>query len=344
MRKQLLTVTLSAAALFATQAWANQQSGQADAGPGAQQSASAAQSGQQQSAMQSQQKQQVPMRASQDAIRAIQTALKDKGAFEGEADGRWGPETQAALREFQQQQGLDASGNLNFSTIAALDLDMERFGQQSPQTASAGESGQQSGVQEQQAISAPDQSVTMQMSGASVLEIQKALQQQGHYKGELDGLWGPRTAQALREFQQQQGVEGEGLTFDTLAALDLDLQQLAEAESRTGGQADQQSAGASKDQSASGTTGSAQQETVRERQSVTTTTAPPAAGTVIEQEARTGDAFPQQGLDNPSGIAGQQDLRSEGQNPGVGNRPGELDPVEATPGVTGNPPQPYIRQ
>ena len=34
-----------------------------------------------------------------------------------------GPKTQAALKEFQEEKGLQASGQLDSETIAALDLD-----------------------------------------------------------------------------------------------------------------------------------------------------------------------------------------------------------------------------
>ena len=38
----------------------------------------------------------------------------------GAADGKMGPKTQAALKEFQQSKGLQASGQLDQKTVAAL--------------------------------------------------------------------------------------------------------------------------------------------------------------------------------------------------------------------------------
>lgn len=40
----------------------------------------------------------------------------------GQADGKMGPKTQAALKEFQQQQGLQATGRLDAQTLAALGM------------------------------------------------------------------------------------------------------------------------------------------------------------------------------------------------------------------------------
>jgi hypothetical protein len=41
-----------------------------------------------------------------DSIKAVQQALKDKGHDPGEVDGAMGPKTRAALRDYQQKEGL----------------------------------------------------------------------------------------------------------------------------------------------------------------------------------------------------------------------------------------------
>jgi peptidoglycan hydrolase-like protein with peptidoglycan-binding domain len=53
-------------------------------------------------------------------IKQVQQKLKQQGHEVGAVDGMWGPKTQAALREFQQQQGMQASGELDQETLAAL--------------------------------------------------------------------------------------------------------------------------------------------------------------------------------------------------------------------------------
>lgn len=57
---------------------------------------------------------------SADTIRQAQQQLSDKGLYTGQVDGVMGPKTQAALKEFQQKQGMQASGKLDSSTLAAL--------------------------------------------------------------------------------------------------------------------------------------------------------------------------------------------------------------------------------
>ena len=56
------------------------------------------------------------------AVREAQQALQQKGYDVGPIDGVMGPKTSAALREFQQAQGLKASGRLDQQTLAALDV------------------------------------------------------------------------------------------------------------------------------------------------------------------------------------------------------------------------------
>lgn len=53
-------------------------------------------------------------------VKAVQQALKDKGLDPGEIDGKMGPKTQAALREYQQKEGLKATGRLDSETAAKL--------------------------------------------------------------------------------------------------------------------------------------------------------------------------------------------------------------------------------
>src|SRR6266404_270147 len=53
-----------------------------------------------------------------------------------------------------------------------------------------------------------------------VANVQSALQQQGYYQGEIDGVLGPQTRAALAEYQSAQGLEPTGLvdepTLETL--------------------------------------------------------------------------------------------------------------------------------
>jgi peptidoglycan hydrolase-like protein with peptidoglycan-binding domain len=55
----------------------------------------------------------------QDTVKQVQEKLSAAG-HQVQADGIMGPKTQAALKEYQQSKGLDASGQLDQKTMAAL--------------------------------------------------------------------------------------------------------------------------------------------------------------------------------------------------------------------------------
>lgn len=68
-----------------------------------------------------------PSNLTQDQVKQVQQALSDKGQ-QVDVDGIWGPNTKAALKEFQQAQGMQtAQGNLDPETISALGIEQSAF-------------------------------------------------------------------------------------------------------------------------------------------------------------------------------------------------------------------------
>ena len=59
---------------------------------------------------------------SPEIIKKAQEKLSGQGHDAGQADGKLGAKTQAALKEFQKSKGLQASGQLDTQTLAALDV------------------------------------------------------------------------------------------------------------------------------------------------------------------------------------------------------------------------------
>jgi peptidoglycan hydrolase-like protein with peptidoglycan-binding domain len=61
-------------------------------------------------------------------IEKVQEALNDRGFHAGHVDGIAGVKTQEALRNFQQDQGMQASGQLNEETLSALEVEAQPTG------------------------------------------------------------------------------------------------------------------------------------------------------------------------------------------------------------------------
>jgi peptidoglycan hydrolase-like protein with peptidoglycan-binding domain len=59
---------------------------------------------------------------SQDMVRQVQTRLQQAGTYSDRIDGLWGPQTEAAVRSYQQQHNLNATGQLDGDTLTSLNL------------------------------------------------------------------------------------------------------------------------------------------------------------------------------------------------------------------------------
>ena len=122
-------------------------------------------------------------------VKALQTALIGAGInVRGGADGVFGTATQAAVKEFQASQGLSQSGKVNKKTASAISSGAKVTGA-SPLT------GLKAGA-----------------LGNTVKSLQQALIDAGiTVRGGADGIFGPATANAVKDFQKSQGLEATGV-------------------------------------------------------------------------------------------------------------------------------------
>jgi peptidoglycan hydrolase-like protein with peptidoglycan-binding domain len=68
----------------------------------------------------------------------------------------------------------------------------------------------------------PEAGLMQRDSADAVRLAQRALQSGGYYPGDIDGLFGPLTLQAVRQFQHVNGLSVTGrLEYRTMAALTL---------------------------------------------------------------------------------------------------------------------------
>ena len=116
------------------------------------------------------------------SVRQAQLRLIDLGILSGGADGAYGPKTEAALRDYQEQNGLDASGHLDAATLEAL--------------------------------------VHVDPADATAKDIQQRLIDLGYLEGTADGIIGPKSTDAMKLFQRLNGLGASGnANSDTLEKL-----------------------------------------------------------------------------------------------------------------------------
>lgn len=67
-----------------------------------------------------------------DRISEIQTALEKSGAYQGDPSGKWDESSVAAMKKFQQQNGLEPSGKLDALSLQKLGLGSGIAGRAAP--------------------------------------------------------------------------------------------------------------------------------------------------------------------------------------------------------------------
>lgn len=79
------------------------------------------------------------------------------------------------------------------------------------------------GNQQRSEMQSGQQSGSIQLDQNTTRQVQQQLQQQGYDVGQVDGMWGPRSQQALMSFQRDQNMQATGRPDQqTLAALGVE--------------------------------------------------------------------------------------------------------------------------
>lgn len=122
-------------------------------------------------------------------VKEIQQRLLKLGYSIGPtyADGNYGEKTAAAVRKFQEKHGLNPTGIVDKQTYQKLVFESLKLG---------------------------DRLLYLHhpfLRGRDVLELQKILKSFGFNPGPIDGIFGPLTEKAVREFQMSVGLVPDGI-------------------------------------------------------------------------------------------------------------------------------------
>lgn len=129
-------------------------------------------------------------------VLAVQQALLAAGFSPGAIDGVYGPATATAVRHFQTARGLPVTGEVCGETYRLLGVACQTIPPcPAPPTI-------QCRVLE---LKSPF------MSGTDVRAVQQALQERGFNPGQVDGIYGPLTASAVRSFQGARALPVTGI-------------------------------------------------------------------------------------------------------------------------------------
>ena len=133
-------------------------------------------------------------------IEEVQVILKSEGYEPGNTDGRMGKETRDAIKAFQESIGLKSTGYIDKSTLTQLE-DLSR-------TKEILESKKDYVLKAKEPKQKGSQKAEFR---PTVKEIQTALKNAGFNPGSFDGKIGPRTRQAIKDFQKSKGLVPDGV-------------------------------------------------------------------------------------------------------------------------------------
>jgi peptidoglycan hydrolase-like protein with peptidoglycan-binding domain len=143
-------------------------------------------------------------------VEALQRQLQDLNFFGGQANGIYGEDTVAAVREFQRFSRLTDDGVAGPDTFQELNRYSYGGTGNNPPAATFYDSSFSS------AAAPASQGTDL------VVQVQRSLRDRGYYRGSIDGLDGPETQRAVERFQRDRGLRVDGVIGqETLSALGL---------------------------------------------------------------------------------------------------------------------------
>lgn len=141
-------------------------------------------------------------------VTAVQQKLKALGFYSGSIDGVYGTGSIAAVKKFQQQNGLTADGLVGSRTYAAL------MSASSGSSSDSSSSGSSSGTSDSSSGSSGQTyakgTLSYGSTGTEVKKMQQALKALD-YNVSADGSYGALTQMAVTQFQKRNGLTADGV-------------------------------------------------------------------------------------------------------------------------------------
>lgn len=139
-------------------------------------------------------------------VQKVQTVLSDLNLYTGSIDGVAGPKTRDAIRNYRRIMGLQATDEIDNELLGELGAKPEET-----QKAAAPVP-----VLRPDPAATEDDISNKAVRGSTVVRVQAGLRAFGNDHIEIDGITGPKTREAIKEFQVLFGLEPTGEASETV--------------------------------------------------------------------------------------------------------------------------------
>ena len=146
-----------------------------------------------------------PARSSGDIVADIQRELARRGFYDGAVDGRYGPRTDAAIRDFEQAAGLKPSTEPNEALLTALKRSNAKPAKAGP--------GTTSGIRPPQPVR-PDPTAEARTASKRIIALQRALAEYGYGQIKPSGVVDAETKAAIEKFERERRLPVTGQASD----------------------------------------------------------------------------------------------------------------------------------
>lgn len=152
-------------------------------------------------------------RANKEQIKEVQTMLKTKGLYSGEPIGKLDPDTRAAIKTWQKDNGLRQTGTLNRATLEKMGIALTDKQKTIPvdenSYASANEPKTAKSNASMEGGEKPKRTI-FRATKDQITEAQKLLKSKSMYAGEETGKLDDPTREGLKKFQEANGLKVTG--------------------------------------------------------------------------------------------------------------------------------------
>lgn len=150
-------------------------------------------------------------RPTKDQIKQVQSILKDKKLYSGEASGTYNDETRTGIKSFQKDNGLRETGTLNRATLEKFGVELTDKQKEIPVTESSltpeTSTGKTTKTKSTTSTDGPKRPAPFRANSDQIKAAQKLLKDRKMFSGDEDGKFSDAFRDGLGKYQDANGLK-----------------------------------------------------------------------------------------------------------------------------------------